>query len=63
LVETDAPFLAPQGQRGKRNEPAWVALVGEMVAEVHGVAVDEVARITTTNARRLFRLENAGENL
>ena len=38
LVETDAPFLAPEGNRGKRNEPAWVARVGETLAQLHGVS-------------------------
>ncbi len=57
LVETDAPLLAPEGFRGRRNEPARVALVGQTLAEVHGVAVEEVARATTRNARRLFRTE------
>ena len=54
LVETDAPFLAPQQHRGKRNEPAYVAYVAEMIAEIRGLAVDEIGRITTENARRLF---------
>jgi len=56
LVETDAPFLAPEGHRGRRNEPAWVTGVGEVLAELHGVEAEEVARITSANARRLFRL-------
>ena len=56
LVETDAPFLAPHGHRGKRNEPAWVSLVGETLARVHELRAEEMARITTTNARRLFHL-------
>jgi TatD DNase family protein len=56
MVETDAPFLAPQGHRGKRCEPAWVAIVGEMLATLHGVAPDELARKTSENARRLFRI-------
>ncbi len=59
LVETDAPFLAPEGRRGKRNEPAWVPLVGEVLAELHGVPVAELAAITTRNARRLFGLPEA----
>jgi TatD DNase family protein len=57
MVETDAPLLAPQGFRGKRNEPARVSLVGETLAAVHGKPVEEVARITTRNARALFRLD------
>jgi TatD DNase family protein len=56
LVETDAPLLAPEGQRGRRNEPAWVAKVGEVLAAVQGRAVEEVAAVTSANARRLFGL-------
>lgn len=57
MVETDAPFLAPQGHRGKRCEPAWVGVVGEMLAELHAVEPAEMARRTSENARRLFRIE------
>lgn len=56
LVETDAPLLAPEGHRGRRNEPARVAQVGELLATLQGRPVAEVARITAENARRLFRL-------
>ena len=56
LVETDSPFLAPIPMRGKRNEPAHVALVAAKVAEVKGLSVDEVARATTENAKRAFKL-------
>jgi TatD DNase family protein len=56
LVETDSPFLSPEGHRGRRNEPARVALVGETLALVQGRPVEEVARTTTRNARRLYRL-------
>ena len=59
MVETDAPFLAPQGHRGKRNEPLWVSVVGETLAELHGCEVEEIARQTTANTRRLFRLPSA----
>lgn len=61
LVETDAPFLAPEGHRGRRNEPAWVPLVGAVLAELHGLPTDAIAHATTRNARRLFRLP-AGES-
>jgi TatD DNase family protein len=57
LVETDAPLLAPEGFRGRRNEPAHVGRVGETLASLHGLAPQEVARATTANARRLFRLD------
>jgi TatD DNase family protein len=56
LVETDSPFLAPIPFRGKRNEPAYVAYVAAKVAEVWGTTPDEVARFTTENVKRLFRL-------
>jgi TatD DNase family protein len=56
LVETDSPFLAPVPLRGKRNEPANVVHVAAKVAEVWGIPVEEVAALTTANARRLFRL-------
>jgi len=59
MVETDAPFLAPEGHRGRRNEPAWVPLVGETLARLHETSIDEVARITRANASRLFRLPEA----
>ncbi len=54
LVETDAPFLAPVPHRGKPCEPAYVALTLARLAEVRGVETEEMARITTENAFRLF---------
>lgn len=59
LVETDAPLLSPEGLRGRRNEPAHVARVGEVLAGLHQRSVDEIARITSQNARSLFRLDAA----
>lgn len=56
LLETDAPYLAPAPHRGKRNESAYVALVAKKLAEVKGLAVEEVGRITTNNAKRMFNL-------
>ena len=56
LLETDAPFLAPVPRRGKRNEPAYVPHIAAKVAEIKGCDVEDVARHTTANARRLFRL-------
>ncbi len=58
LVETDAPLLSPEGHRGRRNEPARVANVGRALATARGVSVEEIARATTENARRLFRLDS-----
>ncbi len=57
LVETDAPFLAPQQKRGKRNEPAFVAYVAEQIAALHGLSQKELATITTRNAFELFALD------
>jgi TatD DNase family protein len=56
LVETDCPFLAPVPHRGKRNEPAWVALTAAELARLRGVPADELARVTSSNARRALRL-------
>ena len=56
LVETDSPYLAPVPNRGKRNEPAWVATVARRAAELRGEDANELAARTTENARRLFRL-------
>ena len=54
LIETDAPFLPPQPHRGERNEPAYVGLVAEKIAELHGLPVESIGRITTHHAERLF---------
>jgi TatD DNase family protein len=56
LVETDCPFLAPQGWRGKRNEPARVRQVLEVVAAERGVSWETLAEQTSANAERLFGL-------
>ncbi len=59
LVETDCPFLAPQPQRGKRNEPAFVVHCAEELARVHGERIETVAGATTAAARIAFRLPEA----
>ena len=62
LIETDSPFLAPQGLRGKRNEPANVQAVARTLASVRHLAEDEVARQTSANFRALFRLRGPAGN-
>jgi TatD DNase family protein len=54
LVETDAPFLSPQAQRGKPNEPAFVTRTAQFVAELRGTTYDAVDEIVSANAARLF---------
>ena len=56
LIETDAPFLAPMPNRGKRNEPAWVARVAEQVGEVKGISAEEAAKRTAENFDKFFGL-------
>ena len=57
LLETDAPFLAPHPQRGKRNEPAFVRLTADKIAALHDCNLDQVAKITSENAGKLFGWE------
>jgi TatD DNase family protein len=56
LIETDCPYLAPHPYRGKRNEPGYVKLVAEQIAELKGVTYEEVAKATRANAEKLFDL-------
>lgn len=56
VLETDAPYLAPVPFRGKRNEPAYLKYVAEKLAGIKNVEIDEVAKITTDNAEKLFGL-------
>ncbi|MBP5420364.1 MAG: TatD family hydrolase [Bacteroidales bacterium] len=56
LLETDAPYLAPVPNRGKRNEPAYIRFVAEHIAQILNITTDEVDQITTDNAKRLFGL-------
>ena len=55
LIETDSPYLAPIPNRGKTNEPAWVAHVGQFIADLKGVPVETVAKHTTENFKTLFK--------
>ncbi|MBM7601309.1 TatD DNase family protein [Virgibacillus halotolerans] len=59
LVETDAPFLAPHPNRGKRNEPAYVKLVAEKIAELREMQFSEISEQTTQNALKCFGIEQS----
>lgn len=58
VLETDAPYLAPQPHRGRRNEPAYVALVAEKIAQIKQTSDSQIREITTNNADRLFEWRN-----
>ncbi len=62
VLETDAPYLAPTPRRGKRNETAYLPLVAKKIAELWEVGEEEVAAITTANARQLFDLDRFAKN-
>lgn len=62
LVETDCPYLSPVPHRGKRNEPAYVRITAEKVAELKGLSLEDVGRITSLNMRRLFGIGGGEEN-
>lgn len=54
ILETDSPFLSPQGKRGQRNEPAFVKEIAETIAGIKGVSLEKIARQTTINAKQIF---------
>ncbi|WP_225859933.1 MULTISPECIES: TatD family hydrolase [Chitinophaga] len=56
VLETDAPYLAPVPYRGKRNESAYLTLVGEKIADVKNLKIEDVATVTNSNARKLFKI-------
>jgi TatD DNase family protein len=57
LIETDCPYLAPEPLRGKRNESSYIRFVAEKIAQIKGIGFEEIARVTTENAKRLFKIE------
>jgi len=59
VLETDSPYLAPVPYRGKRNEPAYISYSAQKIADILGIQVQEIERITTSNALSIFRLQNS----
>jgi len=57
LIETDAPYLAPHPYRGKRNEPSYVKLVAETIAQLRGISYEKISKITRDNAFSIFRIK------
>lgn len=57
LIETDCPYLSPEPYRGKRNEPMFVSYVAEEIAKIKGISIEEVAEVTTQNAKKLFGIK------
>ena len=57
LIETDSPYLAPIPYRGKVNEPAWVSKVGEFVAGLKGVSIEQLAEHTSSNFFKCFQID------
>jgi TatD DNase family protein len=58
FLETDAPYLSPEGLRGRRNEPSSVKYVAEEIARIKGIGIDEVAAVTTASAKSFFKIGN-----
>ena len=56
VLETDCPFMAPDPFRGKRNDPGYLYRMAEKLAEIRGISVEEVHRVTTENGKRLYRI-------
>ena len=59
LIETDSPYLAPIPYRGKTNEPAWVAKVGEFIAQLKGIPIETIAEQTSNNFYQCFQLDRS----
>jgi TatD DNase family protein len=61
LIETDAPYLAPEPMRGKKNEPAYLPYIAEALANLRGVTFEDINRIITVNTQRLFKIGEVSE--
>jgi len=61
LIETDAPYLAPVPMRGKRNEPSFLLYTAKKIAELRGISLEDIDRLTSLNAKRLFKISSLPE--
>ena len=59
LLETDSPYLTPTPHRGQRNEPSYIPLIAAALAQIKGVSIEEISRVTESNADRLFHFQRA----
>ncbi|MFZ2940933.1 MAG: TatD family hydrolase, partial [Leptotrichiaceae bacterium] len=57
VIETDCPYLTPEPFRGQRNEPIYVKYVAEKIAEIKEISVEEVIKVTTENAKRVYNIK------
>ena len=57
VLETDCPYLAPEPNRGKRNSSLYIHYVAELLAQIKGVSVEEIERITFENGKKLFNIK------
>ena len=56
LIETDCPYMTPEPHRGKRNDSSYIYLIAEKIAQIKGMTFEEIANLTTNNAKRLFKI-------
>lgn len=56
LLETDSPYLSPEPYRGKRNESSYIPLIAQKIAEIKGISIEDIAKITSKNANKIFSL-------
>jgi TatD DNase family protein len=61
LIETDAPYLTPEPLRGRRNEPSYIVHTVKVIAELRGISFEDTARVTSLNAKRLFKINGLPE--
>ena len=63
VIETDCPYMAPEPFRGKRNDPGKIYRMAEKLAEIRGLELEEIQKITVENGKRLYRIDEVGRNL